>query len=244
MNQSKKNKMLKSKALNPKKTSTPTTQIKLKNTSNPKKTSKLKKQYNTITYINIKPTRESHKYGKLSFKDCPEFTPNLTPKEILQMGSFGGTYFRPLYSTITHKNYENVHTEFPNNWYKNLDITKYLTSNVCYPKINTYKVSAGSSLKAWEDSNWIRAQDPYGWFQWYCRFYVGRRSPDDERQISRWLNYASEKRGRFRRNLITKCIKQNKTYDDISVSPVIRQGLQQWGYILTLSDFNLSKKNM
>jgi len=200
--------------------------------------------FKTITYTSIKPTRESHKYGKLKFKDYPEFTPNLTPKDILQMGSFGGTYFRPIYSTITHKNYENVYKEFPKKWYKNLDIIKYITSNVCYPEVNTYKVSAGSSLKAWEKSNWIRAQDPYGWFQWYCRFYIGRRSPDDERQINRWLNYAGEKRGRFRRNLITKCIKQNKPYNDTSVSPVIRQGLQQWAYILTQSDFNLSKKNM
>ena len=202
------------------------------------------KTFNTITYTNIKPTRYSYKYGKIKFKDYPDFTPNLTPKEIFQMGSFGGTYFRPIYSNITHTSYENVYTEFPKDWYKNIDIVKYITSNVCYPTVNTYKVSAGSSLKAWEDSKWIRPQDPYGWFQWYCRFYIGRRSPDDERQISRWLNYAGEKSGRFRINLITKCIKQNKAYNDISVSPVIRQGLQQWAYILTLADFNSFKKNM
>ena len=60
-----------------------------------------------------KSTLPSKKNGKLYFADYPSFKPNLTPKQILQMGSFGGTYFRPIHSTITNKNYKNVHKEFP-----------------------------------------------------------------------------------------------------------------------------------
>ena len=75
----------------------------------------------------------------------------------------------------------------------------------------------------------------YGWFQWYCRFYLGRRSTDDERQVARALGVASKK-GRFRNQLIGKCARAGKAFDDVSVSPVIRQSLQHWGYVLTSRD--------
>ena len=87
----------------------------------------------------------------------------------------------------------------------------------------------------WESSGWINPIDPYGWFQWYCRYYLGRRSSDDERQISRWKGVGSDK-GRFRNQLIGKCARGGKTYDDESVSPVIRQTLLHWGYVLTEAD--------
>ena len=119
-----------------------------------------------------------------------------------------------------------------------------ITSEKCYPNVNKYGVRAGSSLEAWENSGWIKSQDPYGWFQWYCRFYMGRRSPDDQRQVDRWDNYAGEKRGRWLRNLVGKIYKANAEFDDISVSPVIRQGLQHWGYILTKKEYEKHKKNM
>ncbi len=77
--------------------------------------------------------------------------------------------------------------------------------------------------------------DPYGWFQWYCRFYLGRRSTDDERQIARALGVMGPK-GRFRNQLIGKCSAAGKAFDDPSVSPVIRQSLQHWGYALTQAD--------
>ena len=66
---------------------------------------------------------------------------------------------------------------------------------------------------------------------------MGRRSPDDQRQVDRWDNYAGEKRGRWLRNLVGKIHKANKSFDDVSVSPVIRQGLQHWGYLLTKKEF-------
>ena len=79
------------------------------------------------------------------------------------------------------------------------------------------------------------AQDPYGRFQWYCRFYRGRRTSDDERQIGRWLKLAGPN-GRFKKRLINMIKKKNTSYDDEKVSPVIRQVLLHWGYQLTNKD--------
>jgi len=173
------------------------------------------------------------KNGELIFKNYPNFKPNLTPKEIFHMGSFGGTYFRPIYSSVVKKNLKNKHKEFEKyGWFKNLDINKYVINDKCNPSINKYGVKAGTSLEAWETSGWIKKVDPYGWFQWYCRFYVGRRSKDDIRQIKRWEKYAGEKSGRWRLRLINMCKNKNASYDDISISPVIRQGLQHWAFIL------------
>ena len=73
------------------------------------------------------------------------------------------------------------------------------------------------------------------WFQWYCRFYLGRRSTDDERQIKRGLGVCGPK-GRFRNQLIGRCARNGKKFDDYTVSPVIRQALQHWGYQLTKKD--------
>ena len=83
---------------------------------------------------------------------------------------------------------------------------------------------------------WITKQDPYGWVQWYCHFYNGRRTKDDERQIKRWKGVAGE-RGRFRNWLIHLIRKKKATWDDESISPKIRQTLQHWGYKLTKRHF-------
>ena len=61
------------------------------------------------------------------------------------------------------------------------------------PTVNTYKVKCGGDLEMWESSGWIKEVDPYGWFMWYCRFYLGRRCEDDERQIGRWKNCTGPK---------------------------------------------------
>ena len=173
---------------------------------------------------NIKPKT-------LHFRDYPEFKPNLTPKQILQMGSFGGTYFRDIHSTVTNKNYKGkeVINEFPKHWFNGLDIDKMVTSQKYDKNVNKYGVKCGSTLEAWEGSGWINEQDPYGWFQWYCRFYRGRRTDDDERQVKRWLNFAGPK-GRFKNTLLNKIKKKGTTKNDYSVSPVIRQSLQHWAY--------------
>ena len=175
----------------------------------------------------------------VSFKDYPEFKPNLTPKQVLRMGSFGGTYYRDIYSSVTDKNYKGkrVISSLPKDWFQGIDIDKKITSKTYDKDINIYKVKCGSSLEDWEKSGWIHSQDPYGWFQWYCRFYLGRRTKDDRRQIDRWLRFAGPQ-GRFKKNLINKIKKSGKEYNDSSVSPVIRQDLQHWGYKLKKSDLN------
>jgi len=175
--------------------------------------------------------------GVFAFNDHPKFQPNLSPKEVLQSGSFGGTYFRPIKSGVTKMSYgSEVWKELPEDWLKGLDITKQVASPNYDMNVNKYKVKCGGSLQMWEDSNWIRAQDPYGWFQWYCRFFQGRRSEDDGRQISRWLNCAGVN-GRWRNNLIGKIYRARANYNDIQVSPVVRQVLLHWGYVLTEEDF-------
>lgn len=181
--------------------------------------------------------------GQLVFKDFPEFRPNMTPMEVLQAGSFGGTYFRPIYSSITKQNYKDVWKELPEDWLEGLNISKQVASPTYREAVNTYKVKCGGSLEMWESSGWIVTQDPYGWFQWYCRFYQGRRTKDDERQISRWAKCAGVK-GRWRNNLITKVVRSGCSYDNHTVSPVVRQTLQHWGYRLSQEDYKEGAKRV
>lgn len=172
--------------------------------------------------------------GEYVFSDHPEFNPNKSPKEMFQLGIFGGTYFRKIHSTVVNKNLDGVYKEFPKTWFSKFpcDLPKEDLS------INKYGVHSGTSLKYWENQGWIKKQDPYGWVHWYCRFWLGRRSKDDARQIKRWKGICQ---GRFRNNLINQCIRKKKKYNDASVSPVIRQLLLQWGYELTAADLKSFK---
>ena len=172
-----------------------------------------------------------------------DFQPNKTPKQVFKEGAFGGTYFRPIYSSVTGRHYSSsqVIKEYPKSWFQGIDIKTMVTSPDYNKNINKYNVKCGSSLQTWEEKNWIVREDPYGWFQWYCRYYLGRRSDDDERQIKRWLALAGPN-GRFRRRLMNQIIKQKKRYNDYSVSPVIRQVLLHWGYELTSEDLKIYKR--
>eukprot|EP00605_Chrysophyceae_sp_TOSAG23-4_P001607 GSChrysophyteH1.ASY1.ANO1.1767.1 assembled CDS len=194
------------------------------------------------------PTRNSH--GEFCFVDHPEFRPNMSPKEVLQAGSFGGTYFRPIHSGVTGKDYgDEVWKELPEDWLKGLNVKQQVSSAAYRNSINTYKVKCGGDLNMWESSGWINGIDPYGWFQWYCRFFQGRRSSDDARQIARG-NQCMGPKGRWRSNLCGKIISsansstrtlQTET-DNKDISPVIRQVLQHWGYRVTLKDVTEYKK--
>jgi len=183
------------------------------------------------------PTR--NKAGKLVFEGYPDFRPNLSPQQVLQMGSFGGTYFRPIYSGVTKKSYTaaEVTKEYPKEWFKGLNMKKQVTSSNYQNSVNQYNAKCGGSLEMWESKGWMANIDPYGWFQWYCRFYQGRRSTDDDRQIGRWKKCTSPK-GRWRNNLIGKIFRSSGKINDLNVSPVIRQVLQHWGYKLTQADYN------
>ena len=81
-----------------------------------------------------------------------------------------------------------------------------------------------------------------GWFQWYCRFFCGRRSADDARQIQRWCACASP-RGRWRNQLCGAVAKAARRFDDTSVSPVIRQTLLHWAYELDEADYEAWRRS-
>jgi len=168
------------------------------------------------------------------FQDWPDFKPNMTPREIFSEGSFGGSYWRPIFSSILSKHLKSQHLEFEK-WWEGVS-EEMMSSEIYDRKKNRYQVKCGTSLEMWESKGWIREQDPYGWIQWYCRFFDGRRSPDDERQVRRWKAFSGPS-GRFRIQLINRVIAKEGRYDDESISPVIRQSLQHWAYRLTLSDF-------
>lgn len=174
--------------------------------------------------------------GKYNFKDYPDFKPNLSPRDMFKMGSFGGTYWRPIYSSVTKKNYKNVHKNYPKSWWKGIQ-EKHLSSSDYDKKINKYGVKVGTSLEFWEGKKWITEHNPYGWVHWYCDFFNGKRSDDDERQVKRWLGLAST-RGRFMRFLVTQIVKKKGKWNDETISPKIRQVLQHWGYKLTKKDFD------
>ena len=210
-----------------------------------KKTSKNKKinMYKRKTMTSKKSKKPRKINGVYKFSDHPEFTPNLSPKEMFELGSFGGTYWRPIYSSITKKNYKDQHKKYPKSWWKNVPDDWLTTPMENYnKKINRYGVQVGTSLEFWEDKGWIEPSHPYGWAQWYCDFFTGKRCKDDERQISRWRGLASTN-GRFFKFLVTQITKKNSTWDDETVSPKIRQVLQHWGYKLTKKDFDKEIKH-
>jgi hypothetical protein len=99
-----------------------------------------------------------------------DFTPDLTPMQMLELGVFGGVYMR------------DCTEEFPHSWF---DHAK-LAATTRQAELNYFGVNASQSLREWQRKGWIYDEDPRGWFQWYCRYYLGRRCPDDTRQIQRW----------------------------------------------------------
>lgn len=137
----------------------------------------------------------------------PRFVPELTPKQMLALGVFGGVYMR------------DCTKEFPKEWFTKAKFQKkgVFTRD---PKINFFGVNASQPLSVWQKKGWIGKDDPRGWFQWYCRYYMGRRSPDDERQIKRW------------RAMARHCaqLKKHCRAGDFSCRPVQRQALLHWAY--------------
>lgn len=188
------------------------------------------------------PLPRRGKDGCRVFADHLEFQPNLTPADVLQLGSFGGTYFRDIESAVTNKLLKGRATieEFPKAWFKELNVAKQVCSSSYDEQVNQYKVTCGVCLGQWETSGWISPLDPYGWFQWYCRFFLGRRSSDDDRQIGRFRQICSLRRGQ----LCGALIKANATCGDTKVSPVMRQSLQHWAYRLTPADLRKHRANL
>ena len=145
-----------------------------------------------------------------------KFQPNISPVDVIKKRAFGETYFRDIYSKTNNKFYKNSWKEFEE--LKNID-KKYYCSDFYDANLNYYKVEVGTSLRFWESKGWINKIDPYGWFQWYFRYWKGRRSKDDKRQINRWKRIAS----RFI-DILKKLNGKNKG------SKKIRQILLHWCY--------------
>ena len=137
----------------------------------------------------------------------PEFKPELTPKEMLELGVFGGRYLR------------DCQNEFPKSWFQKAKLhPKGLPGHS--KKINYFEIDASQSLDIWKSKGWIHKDDPRGWFQWYCRYYLGRRHEDDVRQIRRWKNM---KRHVFQ-------IKNNCWQGDLNCRRRQRQAVLHWAY--------------
>lgn len=137
----------------------------------------------------------------------PRFKPELTPKEMLALGVFGGVYLR------------DCTKEFPKDWFTRAKFQKE-NSYEHDPKLNFFGVNASQPLSIWKQKGWIHKDDPRGWFQWYCRYYMGRRGPDDERQIKRWVA--------IRRHLAQ--IKKNCREGDFGCHTKQRQAVLHWAY--------------
>jgi hypothetical protein len=134
----------------------------------------------------------------------PGFSPELTPKQMLEMGVFGGKYMT------------DCKNEFPADWFENARLCPERHA----PELNCFGVNASQPLSVWRQKGWIYHEDPRGWFQWYCRYYMGRRCPDDERQIKRWKamkRHIAQIRNHCRRG-------------DLRCRPKQRQALLHWGY--------------
>jgi hypothetical protein len=135
----------------------------------------------------------------------PDFQPELTPKEMLELGVFGGKYMT------------DCKAEFPKSWFMRAKLSPQGRDAA----LNFFKVDASQPLSTWRQKGWIFDDDPRGWFQWYCRYYAGRRLPgEDERQIGRWKA--------IRRHVAQ--IKANCEPGDIFCRPRQRQALLHWAY--------------
>jgi hypothetical protein len=135
----------------------------------------------------------------------PEFRPELTPKEMLALGVFGGKYMT------------DCRNEFPASWFARAK----LSPSGSDPALNYFGVYASQLLSVWRDKGWIHPDDPRGWFQWYCRYYMGRRmTNEDARQIKRWKA--------IRRHIAQ--IRRHCEPGDRMCRPRQRQALLQWAY--------------
>jgi hypothetical protein len=134
----------------------------------------------------------------------PDFRPQLTPKQMLELGVFGGKYMT------------DCGDEFPGDWFDN--------AKLCHerhdPDLNYFGINASQSLAVWRAKGWLYHEDPRGWFQWYCRYFLGRRCLDDARQIGRWRA--------ARRHLAQ--LEKHCRRGDLSCRRKQRQALLHWAY--------------
>ena len=142
---------------------------------------------------------------KMGQNFAADFKPELTPAEMLALGVFGGRYMR------------DCTAEFPSSWFKK---AKFAVDKADY-KLNYFQIKASTPLSYWRAKGWINENDPRGWFQWYCRYYLGRRlENEDKRQIRRWKA--------MKRHVLA--IKNNCRRGDLNCRPRQRQAVLHWAY--------------
>lgn len=135
----------------------------------------------------------------------PDFCPDLNPRQMLELGVFGGKYMT------------DCKNEFPDDWFKNAKLCHEFHD----PNLNFFGVNASLPLSEWQQRGWIYPEDPRGWFQWYCRYFMGRRiRGEDERQIKRWRA--------MKRHLAQ--IRRNCLPQDLNCRKRQRQALLHWAY--------------
>ena len=120
------------------------------------------------------------------------FGANETPIDVIKEGAFGGTYFTDIYSGVNGKWYKNPWKEFDQ--LKNID-QKFYCLDYYDASVNEYGTKCRTLSRFWENKGWINEIDPYGGFQWYFRYWLGRRTEDDERQINRWKKNCKQVQG-------------------------------------------------
>jgi hypothetical protein len=133
-----------------------------------------------------------------------EFKPELTPREMLALGVFGGKYMT------------DCRDEFPADWFAQARLSPLRADKKC----NHFGVIASQPLAEWRAKGWLHSDDPRGWFQWYCRYFMGRRMEDDARQIKRWRAFARH----------AAQVRANCEPGDPFCRPRQRQALLQWAY--------------
>ncbi len=135
----------------------------------------------------------------------PEFKPELTPQQMLELGVFCGKYMN------------DSRDEFPKAWFVHAKLSPRRRD--C--SLNFFGVDASQPLSVWRQKGWIQPEDPRGWFQWYCRYYMGRRLPEeDARQIKRWKA--------IRRHV--QQIRKNCEPGNLDCRKRQRQALLHWAY--------------
>jgi hypothetical protein len=134
----------------------------------------------------------------------PDFEPELTPPEMLRLGVFGGKYMT------------DCRDEFPAAWFERAKLSPERRD----ASLNCFGVNASQPLSEWRRKGWIHPDDPRGWFQWYCRYHLGRRHDDDARQIARWKAVT--------RHLAQ--LRKNCRRGDLMCRPRQRQALLHWAY--------------
>jgi hypothetical protein len=145
-----------------------------------------------------------HRVARIGRDFAPAFRPQLTPRQMLELGVFGGKYMT------------DCRDEFPASWFARAK----LCAERHDARLNYFGVNASQSLAVWRQNHWIRPQDPRGWFQWYCRYYMGRRTPDDVRQIRRWRAVARH----------VAAIRINCEAGDLMCRRRQRQAVLHWAY--------------